>query len=419
MRTLSFVLLAVCVLAFSALALTAQDVSWESIRINGDFVNFGGEDATVLAVEEGETLEIRLNLLAAMTADASALQDLEVEAKISGYEYADRESLSDSASVDLVPGTTKPVSLSIELPQRLERDQYLLRLRVLDRNTEALSQDVVLFIEPPRHGLDITDVSFSPGNTVRAGRALLATVLLQNFGNRNENDVKVMVSIPELGVSAVEYIDVDADPDDLDYEDVPEMFLPIPASAAEGEYDVEVTAEFNQFDSVTETFRIRVLADALLAPPQETIVVAAGPESQTATVGSTATYALALSNTGSRSRSFVLETVAGDWATVSLSESLVVLEPGVNRVVYVDVTPTEAAAAGEHSLSVAVKSGNEVLETVTLRTTVAAPAERGVSLRTGLEVALIVLVVLLVIIGLIIGFSRLKKDEEEEQQQYY
>ena len=144
---------------------------------------------------------------------------------------------------------------------------------------------------------------------------------------------------------------------------------------------------------------------------------------QNVAAGKTATYALALTNNGVSSKAFLLEVVTGDWASASLSESLVVLEPGKNKVVYIDVAASADAAAGEHVASVALKSGSEVLETVSLRanvvegTAAAAPA-KNISLRNGLEIALIVLVVLLVIIGLIIGFSRLRKDDEEEQTYY-
>ena len=95
----------------------------------------------------------------------------------------------------------------------------------------------------------------------------------------------------------------------------------------------------------------------------------------------------------------------------------------MSKVVYADVTAAMTAVAGEHTASLTISSGDNVLETVGLKANVqaAAPAPAGsdVSLRNGLEIALIVLVVLLVVIGLIIGFSRLRKDDGEEQKTYY
>jgi len=397
----------------SALDNTNIDMSKTSVKVNGDEVNNG----QVLAVEEGQDLNIRVGLIA--TAGAS---DIEVDAKISG---AEGESISDSTDLfDIAAGTTKYVNLKVTLPLKLDLDTYTLRLRVLNKNTPALELNLPLAIEPSRHGVDVADVSFSPGNTVKAGRSLLTTVLLRNYGDRDEDNVKVTVSIPSLGVSATEFADVAVDNHNIDYKAVPEMFLPIPANAAEGDYQVEVTAKYDDLqETSTKTFTVHVTADERFqTSTATTLVLAVGPETQNVEAGKAATYAIALTNQGQQSKAFVLEAVA-DWATVTMTDSLVVLEPGRNAVTYVTVTPSASATLGEHVASVKIKSGSEVLQTVTFRGNIvnAQPVvatSNGLSLRNGLEIALVVLVVLLVIIGLIIGFSRLQKDDEDSKTYY-
>ena len=247
--------------------------------------------------------------------------------------------------------------------------------------------------------------------------------MLENFGDKTEKDVKVTVAIPALGVSATEFVDViETDNNNVEYEDVPEMFLPLPANAQGGEYDLVVTAKYdNLMETVTQTMKVSVVANEMFQTSDK-LVLAYGPESQTVAAGSKATYAIALTNAGASSKAYMLEAVAGDWAKVALSESLVVLEAGKNKVVYVDVTVASNAPVGEHAASVVVKSNDNVLETLNLKANVvaaSAPVAQEFSLRNGLEVALIILVVLLVIIGLIVGFSRLKKDEDEEEKTYY
>ena len=395
-------------------ALDTTNINVESIRVNGDTVLTTG----TLAVEEGQMLEIRLGLIS-----ATGATNVEVDAKISGFEYSDEVSLSDSTPLfDIAMGTTKYVNLQVEVPRELDADTYTLRIRALDRDSAAVVWNIPLAIESARNGLDIADVSFSPSTTVKAGRSLLATVLLQNHGERNQNDVKVTVAIPSLGVSAVEYVDVDADTQDVDFEDVPEMFLPIPANAAAGDYEVQVTADFNRYNRATQTYTVHVQASELFQPETEDVLVlAVGPEAQNVAAGSKATYAIALDNAGSRSKAYLLSAVTGSWATTSLSESLVVLEAGRSKVVYVDVTAAENAVAGPQTVTVTVSADGEVLETVSLSANVvAAPVvSSSTDLRSGLEIALIVLVVVLVIVGLIIGFSRLRKDNEGEEQTYY
>ncbi len=402
-------------------ALDTTNVMVDSLRVNGDYITLDpvtGDATETLAVEEGQTVDIRLGLQS-----ATGVTDVEVDAKISGFEYSDEVSLSDSTPLfDLAMGTTKYVNLQVEVPRELDTDNYWLRVRVLDRDSAAVVWNIPLAIESARNGLDIADVSFSPSSTVKAGRSLLATVLLQNHGERNQNDVKVTVTIPELGVSAVEYVDVDADTQDVDYEDVPEMFLPIPANAAAGDYEVRVTADFNRYDTASKTYTVHVQANELFQPAvEDVLVLAVGPEAQNVAAGSKATYAIALDNAGSRSKAYLLNAVTGSWATTSLSESLVVLEAGKSKVVYVDVAAAENAVAGPQTVTVTVSADGEVLETVSLSANVVAGpvTARQPSLRSGLEIALIVLVVLLVIIGLIFGFSRLRKDNEGEEQTYY
>ncbi|MEK6901047.1 MAG: hypothetical protein AABX37_01770 [Nanoarchaeota archaeon] len=406
-------------------ALDNSNLNWGRVEVNGDEVEVGDESGSseVLAVEEGQTLNVRVGLQA-----VSGANDVEVEAKISGYEYSDYESLSDSTALfNIAAGTTKYVNLEVTLPNRLEKETYWLRLRVLDKNTPALESVIQLAVEPTRHGVGIADVSFSPSTTIKAGRSLLATVLLENIGEDAEKDVKVTVSIPALGVSATEFVDmVETDNHNVESEDVPEMFLPIPATAVEGDYEVVVTAKYDDLrETATKKMNIHVVADERFQPVEDQLVLAVGPEAQNVAAGGKATYGVALTNNGPRSKAYVLEVVTGDWGSATVSENLVVLEPGRNKVVYVDVNVAQSTQAGEYLASLAIKSGNEVLETVPLKAMVVSAAKQtsgadgtNVNLRNGLEIALIVLVVLLVIIGLIVGFSRLRKDNEEEQTYY-
>ncbi len=419
-------------------ALSVDNFEWE-VEVNGDSVDLGtnfidivdedgnviGEDIGVgevavpsISVDEGQTLDIKVRLQT-----GEAVEDIEVDAKIKGYEYSDYESLSDSTHVfDMAGNTKKTVKLSIDLPKKLEKQVYWLHLNIYNSNSAPVTQIVKLNVEPTRHGVDIADVVFSPGTTVKAGRSLLTTVLLENFGGKTEKDVKVTVAVPALGVSATEFVDVvETDGNNVDYEDVPEMFLPLPATAVEGEYEVKVTVKYDDLrETVTKSYKINVLSNEMFQAKENKLVLAVGPESQTVAVGSTAKYAIALTNAGTSSKAYLLQAVTGDWATASVSDNLVVLEPGKNKVVYVDVTPSASAAVGEHVTSLAVQSGTEVLETISLKATVTGTTvETGFSLRNGLEIALIILVVLLVIIGLIIGFSRLKRDDEEDEEKTY
>ncbi|MBU1111360.1 MAG: hypothetical protein KJ896_01160, partial [Nanoarchaeota archaeon] len=185
---------------------------------------------------------------------------------------------------------------------------------------------------------------------------------------------------------------------------------------------LDVTAEYDEFESVSKSYSLTVTEGSYCDTEDERLVVAVGPESQSVKTGQQAVYALALSNEGTSTETYTMALTAGDWATESLSDSLVVLAPGESQVVYAYLDVAEDAAGGTQVASLVLSNEGQVLETITLSADVSASEDSGstdFSLRNGLEIALIVLVVLLVIIGLIIGFTRLRKDEDEEEQTYY
>ena len=143
------------------------------------------------------------------------------------------------------------------------------------------------------------------------------------------------------------------------------------------------------------------------------LVLTVGPETQNVVANKQAVYPIALTNAGTETKTYVLELTAGSWATSKLSDNLVVLAPGKTKVAYAYLTPSKDVTAGQKVATLSVKSGNNVLKTVYLKANVVKES-KSLSLRNGLEIALVVLVVILVIVGLILGFSRLRKDDEEE-----
>jgi hypothetical protein len=431
-RTLKIMaLFAMVSFLLSSLVMSADlsgDLSFKSIEINGNDVDFSNDE--MVAVEEGETLEVEIGLETNSDLDDEELTNIEVEIEIDGYEYSDYESLeAESHLFDMEEDTTKYIDLEIDLPVKLDSDEYYLKVRVSGKDFTTMEEIVRLSVEPSRHGLDINDVVFSPGSEVQSGRSLLATVQVQNYGDYHEEDVKVTVGIDELGVSSTDYVEVvEIDGDEgesqyVTYETSEELFLSIPDCATPGEYTVDVTVAYDEYESVTKSYALTVTDGGYCDDDsEERLVVAVGPESQSVNTGEQAVYAIALSNEGDDSETYTLELTAGDWASASLSDSLIVLGEDESQVVYAYLDVTEDAAAGNYVASLVLSNNGEVLETISLTADVVADdsSDSGdFSLRNGLEIALIVLVVLLVIIGLIIGFTRLRKDDEDEEEQTY
>lgn len=185
------------------------------------------------------------------------VKDVVIRAFFSGFEFQDVQPLSDSTGPeDFDANVRYKRTLTLTLPDEVEEDNYRLRVEFSDRDGDETTANFNLRLDVPRHGLKIEDVVFFPGTTARAGEALLATVRLENKGEADEDDIKVTVSVPELGLSATEYID---EIEKEDEEETEEIFLRLPKCAEPGLYTVPVEVEFNEgHDSLSTQAKIQV-----------------------------------------------------------------------------------------------------------------------------------------------------------------
>ena len=411
-----FVLFLIGILATSVVS--AVSVTIDEVKLNGDIItDQGAANPTVLDVERNDKVSVNVKLTG--TADASNVQ---VEASISGYEYSDRESTSDASHVfDVKTGVTYMKKLTVPLPEKLDQDRYWLRVLVTDRNTALVQKNYLLEIDTARHSLKIKDVVFSPEDPVKAGRALLTTVRIKNVGEKDEEGIKVKVAIPDLGVSATDYIDKLEGEESTTSE---ELYLRIPTTAAPGEYDVVTTVEFDEgYESTSREDSVVVIGDEDEAPVltpsvDEKTVLNVGRDSSDVAPGQTAVYPLVLTNKGTTSKLYVFSVsgVSG-WADVKVEPSnLVTVGAGETATVSVSLTPSAGVSAGERSFVVKVQSEKKTVDVPLTAKIIGASAPQVSAwgkVKKALEVGLVVLVVLLVIIGLIVGFNKLKSDDDD------
>ncbi len=400
-------------------------VTVDSVKIDGDIIH--PWDVNRLSVERGDDIEIRVKF----TAYADA-ENVQVEAEIRGYEYDDQEDTDDiTRSFDVETNVSYTKTLDITVPSRMEEDDYMLRITVTDRNNDQLVYNFNLKIDAPRHSMVIKDVVLTPENQVRAGRALLATARVKNMGDRDEDSVKVTISIPSLGISASDYIDeVESD----DSETSEELYLRIPVCAEAGSYDVLTKVEYDDLDmQVTKVTSIDVVesdvceasgtgASGQAAEPD--VVVGSSLENVVPGEGGAIFPITITNNAGTRKTFSVTVDGVNDWGTVKISPtSTVVIGAGKEESLFIFVAANSDAASGQQVFTATVKSGSNTIEQAALTANIVEPQADGWnSAKKGLEIALVVLVALLVILGLIIGFSKLKNeddDDSEETETYY
>ncbi len=395
----------------------------KEVKIDGTFIR--PYDVNRLGIERGDEIEVKVVL----TSLGSAA-NVQVEAEIKGYEYDDKEQTSDiTHTFDVEPNVTYVKTLNVPVPSRIEEDSYKLRITITDRDNDEITLNYNLKIDAPRHELVIRDIVLTPEDEITAGRALLATVRVKNMGDRDEDSVKVTVSIPSLGLSASDYID---EVESGDSETSQELYLRIPACAEAGDYDVVAEVEYDDgYEDASKTASITVQesdvceASAAASSSEPEVVIGSALENIAAGEGG-AIYPITITNKASASRTYSV-TVDGlnDWGTAKISPtSTIVVGAGKTESFYVFVAANADAAAGQQVFTATVKQGSNTVKQAALTANIVEPQGSGWgNARKGLEIAVVVLAGLLVILALAIGFSRLKGEEKEdsdkETETYY
>ncbi len=407
------VLLAIFLVSFLAVGMVSALPTVDEVKIDGDIY----ENMESLQVERGDQLDIRVKVTAGNVSE----KDIEISAEVLGYEYSDHEPIFARVhTFDLDAYDTDPMDLTLQLPDKMDKAYYDLRVTVGTRTGPSQEYTYRLHLKGIKHSLIIKDVVFNPEASVESGRALLTTVRVKNIGEKDEESVKVKVTIPELGLSASDYID---EINDGDSETSEELYMRIPECVEAKDYNVKITVEYDEgYETVSVEKMITVTGDVCAAeePVEKKTIITVGPETQDVAQGASVIYPLTISNAGNTARTYVVSIDGAEtWSTIEVTPSnLVVLNAGESKAVYVSLTANDDATVGEHMFVLSVKSGDTTLKQVTLKADVTGEKPSGVlSLKRGLEIGVIILVVLLVILGLIIGFNKLRETGEEEHEE--
>ena len=402
----------------------AVDLDVRSLQINGHDQGLFGNDLH-LEVARGEKLDLELELGA-----TENVSDVQVSAMIGGYEYSSYEfdKIFDmSRTFNLQAGDKKFVSLELEVPVKLDPDYAKLYIEVHSRDELRKSYyyelDVVNVEDSD--AVLIKDAYLSPSSEVMAGRALTSTVRVENIGQQSYDDVTLIVKVPALNIQAVETLEqLDVD----EKETFEDLVLRFPKDAQPGDYVVEYTVKYDEYESVSKTGVVHVsectevTCGAAAADDSKSVTQLFFDSEKILDAKSGATFPVMIQNTGSSQKSYTLA-VSGvsAWGTATISEgSLVVVPAGAMVPVYVHVVPNDNTAAGEYSFSVTVASdgAQDVLPMKAVVTQSSSEDRSG--LQKALEIGLIVLVVILILIGLIIGFNKLRgSDDDEDAKTYY
>ncbi|MBI2652699.1 hypothetical protein HYX00_04505 [Candidatus Woesearchaeota archaeon] len=154
--------------------------------------------------EPGDTVEFRIEVKSNFTSTEDVeIEDVTVEVTIEELDDGDDVD-EESSEFDLDAGDDKRVTLKFQVPIEVDEDTFNVEINAegdTDNNgTQKATMKLKLEVEKESHLLKITRKTLSPAEVScnRKNVQLGATVV--NIGNEDEEDVKIQVESPELGI---------------------------------------------------------------------------------------------------------------------------------------------------------------------------------------------------------------------------
>ncbi len=422
--------LAIFVVLFLAGSVYAESPNYDILRIkvNGQeaFEQGGGFIIPNLDVERGERVDIEVVIRANDTISGGLVPDVRVEFKVIGYEFGPISDITPLFSVE--QGLTYIKSGTLFIPDDIDAsERYNLRIEVSDTLDEE-QKEFTLHIDEPRHFLNIFDVLINPSTTIQASQPLFVTPRIENLGEFKEEDIGVKVSIPELGVSANNFIDelipeleeeeqqFDRDEDSSQQID---LLLRIPEDAQSGDYTVNIDVTYNRGHSFTSATRKITVVGRAPEQEVESIINIDSTTKQTRQ-GEPVTYKLNIANLGTEKGVYTVAVEGVTWGQVRVEPSLFTVLPDSTGEATITITPNPDAEPRSYIAIATVSLGTEVLNQFSLSTDVqsarAAPTA-ATALKTALLVIFIILVIVLIGLGIFIAVKRRGEEETEEPKE--
>ena len=418
-----FLLVVLTVLSFGSAVQAADDFQVDFIKVNGMTQDLNAVSVLPIYVERDSYITVEVFLHGLDGSDVA--YDTKVSAWIGGYEYGDIDDVTPIFQT--LPGVQDRKVLTLEIPNDLESSKtYTLNVDIYDDEQREYNE-FPLVIEETRHELNIYDATFNPGKVVKAGTPLFVSIRLENLGETEENDVKVTVSIPALGISTVNYLDELNTEFDEENEDhlrndnskQMDLLLRIPSDAATGTYDVQVDIEYNRGHSfLTKTLSLNVEGTAQAAGAQT--VINSDSSSKVVNAGESVEYKVMMANLGLEPGVYSV-TVDGvsAWGEAVVQPSFLTIMPDSTGEVTITVTPYDSVDAASHTWVAKVMLGTDVLSELVFTTKVEVEntvEQSNDTVKSVLTAIFFILLIVLVVLAIVIAFRKVRSDDDEDEE---
>jgi len=409
-------------LAMTSAIVLADSPDYDIIDVQINDITLGSSKLLDIERTDSITVEIELKAL-------NSTPDVRVEAEIEGYEFGDIKDKSDI--FDMESNVTYKKTLKLDIPDDLQASKtYTLRVEVSDpKNQEIL--EVKLNIDEKRHFLRIFDVIVRPQGKVEAGKPVFATVRVENLGEKKERDVEVRVSIPELGVTAREYIDelvseleerITVREDEESSASTNEILLRIPDDAKTGSYDMLVEVIYNRGHSkVVQRVPLNVEGTKKLEQTPlvtETTIVSIDGTSKTVKAGQEVPFKVMFANLDNAPRVYTVEILGTQlFADSRVDPGFITVQPGKTGEAFVFLNVKPNAETKKQFFTVRALSGTNLIKEISLTADVQGKSVSNWSWLGSLFWILFgVLVIVLIALLIVYGVKRMNESNEDYTQ---
>jgi len=406
-------------------AASAVNLQVTSLEVNGHTLSSSDTSVTSQDYKRGDNLDISVCVQA-----SDDITDAQIYADISGYTYAVNEpsKIHDMTDTfDLLSGHSDCFDLNLQVPTLIDKDYFKLRITADDRNGTSVDKTYQLYLKgiSRKAAVEIKDISLDPQEII-AGRAFTGKIQIHNLGDSSMKDLKATISIPELNIQTSEYMDEIGIDKSKTFE---ELLLRVPECTKAGTYTVDITVDFDNFQTTESTSTIKVDASDTCAanvpvnpitPEQSTSVNV--PNTQEASQGASVVYPVMIQNNAAISQTYTLSVSgAADFATTRIDPSAVIVVPaGQSKTAYLYVSIDKDAQSGDKVFTLNIESGSDskAVPLVAKITKSTANTDMGTFVKA-LEWGCVILVVILIIVGLVIGFNKMKDAGKKGTEPYY
>ena len=378
-------------------------IALTDVEINGIDVN----NVDTLQLINGQTVKVQLTMTALTSFD-----DARIMVFIEGYEHSPLIKTTDIFSV--VEGKTYVKTLSIDLPADMDnQDDYELRIVGANDLSGITYKEYTVYVDTQRHRVDVLDLIMTPSSGVEPGQNIIANVRMKNRGQKEQDSVRVSVSIPELGVDEASYIS-NLNSDEVATSD--DMLLFIPEDAKAKTYDVLVTLAYDDgYTASEDVFKLNVVAPRLV---QEENLIVSFKNNVELVAGRESTFEIVVGNPNADSKPISVVPIETAWAELDVSPTLAMVQGGDSKTFVVTVKPKNGAA-GTQDVVLVVKEGASAVSEFTVSTFVETKGQIN-----WFNVVLVVLLILAIVIllALVISIAKRKNDGEEDissSEEYY